>query len=164
MRTLFVALSLLLFSLPQFSLPLRAQEPDPALVAAAQKEGKVMLYGEIITPTQRALKAAFEKKYPGVTVDLLYLSGAPMMNRVMSEQDAGRYVADTLMLDALRLPALLAKGIWRNTTTSSPNISPRAGSPTRAATGSRTIRTRSALCTTRRRCRQTRSRTATRTC
>ena len=110
MRRIRLALAALLISLTQFSLALRAQEADPALVAAAQKEGKVMLYGEIITPTERALKAAFEKKYPGISVDLLYLSGAPMMNRVMSEQDAGRYVADTLMLDALRLPALLEKG------------------------------------------------------
>lgn len=105
MRLLLIILAVLAMNLPA-----RAQEADPALVAAAQKEGKVMLYGEVITPTERALKAAFEKKYPGITMDLLYLSGAPMMNRVMSEQDAERYVVDTLMLDSLRLPLLLEKG------------------------------------------------------
>jgi iron(III) transport system substrate-binding protein len=88
----------------------RAQTPDPALLDAARKEGHVMLYGEVITPTQRAVKAAFEKKYPGIAVDLLYLSGAPMMNRIMSEQGAGRYNADVLMLDVLRMPAVIEKG------------------------------------------------------
>ncbi len=89
---------------------LGAQDADADLVEAARREGKVILYGEIITPTQRAIKAGFEKKYPGITVDTLYLSGAPMMNRIMTEQSAGRSVADVLVLDALRLPALREKG------------------------------------------------------
>jgi len=98
-------------SLAAISPAARAATADPALVAAARREGKVMFYGEIITPTQRALKADFEQRYPGITVDILYLSGAPMMNRVMSEQSAGRYLADVLVLDALRMPALIEKGI-----------------------------------------------------
>ncbi len=99
-----------LFSLAIASGPLKAQE-DPQLVAGAQKEGHVMLYGETITPTQRAIKDAFEKKYPGIAMEFIYLSGQPMMNRIMSEQDAGRYVADVLFLDAVRLPALREKGL-----------------------------------------------------
>ncbi|HYG85423.1 MAG TPA: extracellular solute-binding protein [Azospirillum sp.] len=91
-----------------------AQESDPALVQAALKEGKVMAYGELITPTWRSIKEGFEKKYPGITMEFVYLSGAPMMNRIMSEQDAGRYVADILALDTLRLPALLEKGYLAN--------------------------------------------------
>ena len=40
----------------------------------------------------------------------LAASGAPLMNRIMTEQSAGRSVADVLVLDALRLPALREKG------------------------------------------------------
>lgn len=87
-----------------------AQPQEAPLVEAARREGKVMLYGEIITPTQRAIKAGFQKRYPGITVDTLYLSGAPMMNRFISEQAAGRHLADVLVLDVLRMPALREKG------------------------------------------------------
>lgn len=93
-----------------WSAPALAQESDPALVKAAQKEGHVMLYGELITPTSRAIKKGFEAKYPGITMEFIYLSGAPMMNRLMSEQDNGRYLADVLALDALRLPLIKDKG------------------------------------------------------
>jgi len=85
-----------------------AQPAD--LVARATKEGKVMVYGEMITPTMRALKEGFEKKYPGITMEFIYLSGAPLMNRFVSEQEAGRHLADVFVVDTVRMPALMEKG------------------------------------------------------
>ena len=87
-----------------------AQANYEAMVAAAKREGKVLAYGEIITPTWRAVKEGFEKKYPGITMEFVYLSGQPMMTRVLTEQDAGRHLNDVLVLDTLRLPVLRDKG------------------------------------------------------
>jgi iron(III) transport system substrate-binding protein len=90
--------------------PVAAQADHEQLVAAAKKEGRVMAYGELITPTWRAFKAGFEKAYPGITMEFVYQSGQPMMTRILAEQDAGRHVADVLALDVLRLPILREKG------------------------------------------------------
>ncbi len=91
-------------------LPSVAWAQSAELIAAARKEGKVMVYGEMITPTMRALKAGFEKKYPGITMEFIYLSGAPLMNRVISEKDAGRHLADVIAVDTVRMPVLNDKG------------------------------------------------------
>ena len=69
-----------------------------------------MIYGEMITPTMRAVKEGFEAKYPGITMEFIYLSGAPLMNRIVSEQDAGRHLADVIAIDTVRMPTLLEKG------------------------------------------------------
>lgn len=86
----------------------RAQPAD--LIANATKEGKVMIYGEMITPTMRAIKEGFEAKYPGITMEFIYLSGAPLMNRIVSELDAGRNLADVIAIDTVRMPILRDKG------------------------------------------------------
>lgn len=85
-----------------------AQSAD--VIAKAAKEGKVMVYGELITPTMRAIKEGFEAKYPGLTMEFIYLSGAPLMNRIVSEQDAGRHLADVIAIDTVRMPVLREKG------------------------------------------------------
>lgn len=92
--------------------PVLAQESSPALVEAARKEGKVMLYSGLITPTLRSIKAAFEKKYPGITLEVLSLSTAPMMNRITSETAAGRHLADVVAFDSKWYPQLLDKGLF----------------------------------------------------
>lgn len=89
--------------------PVRAQSPAD-LVAGAEKEAHVMLYAEMITPILRSIKQGFQAKYPGISMDFVYLSGNPLMNRVNTEQSAGRYIVDTLVTDALRLPDLKQKG------------------------------------------------------
>ena len=96
--------------------PSLGQQPDPKMVEAAKKEGTVLAYGSIITPTWRAIKEGFEKKYPGITMEFVYLSGAPMLNRMMTEMDAGRFLADVFVLDVDRLPPLQAKGYLANYT------------------------------------------------
>jgi iron(III) transport system substrate-binding protein len=72
--------------------PVRAQSPAE-IVTGAKKEAHVMLYAE----------------YPGVSLDYIYLSGNPLMNRIITEQSAGKYIVDTLETDALRLPDLMQK-------------------------------------------------------
>lgn len=92
------------------ALPRPAQAQSAELIAKATREGQVMVYGEMITPTMRAIKEGFEKKYPGITMEFVYLSGAPLMNRFVSEQSAGRYVADVFVVDTVRMPGIMEKG------------------------------------------------------
>ena len=91
-------------------LPISGYAQSDELIALAKKEGKVMIYGEIITPTLRGIKEGFEAKYPGITMEFVYLSGAPLMNRIVSEQDAKRYLADVIVIDTPRMPLLQEKG------------------------------------------------------
>jgi ABC-type Fe3+ transport system substrate-binding protein len=103
-----VETALLICALAVWPAAVRAQSAD--VVAKATQEGKVMLYGELITPTMRAIKEGFEAKYPGITMEFIYLSGSPLMNRIVSELDAGRNLADVIAIDAGRLPQLRDKG------------------------------------------------------
>ena len=107
MRTLTVGALVLGLSL---LLSGNASAQSKELIDAAKKEGKVMVYGELITPTMRAIKKGFESKYPGITMEFIYLSGAPLMNRIVSEQDAGRHLADVIAIDTVRMPILKDKG------------------------------------------------------
>lgn len=63
------------------------------LVAAAKKEGRVVVYSGYITPTHKEIAAAFEKKY-GIHVDYLVGRGSEINERVRVEQVAGRFLAD----------------------------------------------------------------------
>lgn len=63
------------------------------LVAAAKKEGRVVVYSGYITPTHKEIAAAFEKKY-GIHVDYLIGRGTEINERVRVEQAAGRFLAD----------------------------------------------------------------------
>lgn len=103
--------TLLAAALANAAIPARAfAEPSDELVANARKEGKVMLYGEMITAVQRQIKEGFEARYSGITMDFIYLSGNPLMNRLHTEQRAGRYLADTLVTEVQRLPELISAG------------------------------------------------------
>ena len=58
-----------------FASPVRAQAPEPvaitpALVEAAKKEGKLILYSSMDLPVGEKLGKAFEAAYPGVTVQI----------------------------------------------------------------------------------------------
>ena len=62
-KTLALALPLAICAVP-------ARAADSAAIATAQKEGHVVWYTTlIVNQAVLPLKAAFEKKYPGVTLD-----------------------------------------------------------------------------------------------
>ncbi len=67
-----------------------------AVVAAAKKEGKVIVYSAYVgAPSSRAVAKAFEARY-GITVDLLEVRGSEIRERVRVEQSAGRFIGDVL--------------------------------------------------------------------
>lgn len=78
--------------------PATAQSTDDwnRVIAAAKKEGNVVVYSSYLSPTtNNPIAAAFEKKY-GIHVDYLTARGSEIRERIRAEQTSGRYLADVL--------------------------------------------------------------------
>lgn len=70
--------------------------PDAALVAAARREGRVVVYSAYLSPVSHGrIATAFEKAY-GIKVDYLTARGAEMRERARIEQSTGRFLGDVL--------------------------------------------------------------------
>ena len=68
---------------------------DAATIEAAKKEGRVVWYTTlIVNQVVIPLKTAFEKKYPGVTLDYSRNDEGPTAIRLMNEAKAGKVQAD----------------------------------------------------------------------
>lgn len=102
-----LALSLLAATLPA---P-RAHAADSVLYAAAKKEGSVVWYTSlIVNQAVRPLVAAFEKKYPGVTVRYARGDSGPNAIKIIDEARAGKVVGD--VFDGIATaPPLLKAGL-----------------------------------------------------
>jgi ABC-type Fe3+ transport system substrate-binding protein len=81
--------------------PASAQSfPDPSdqarLYELAKAEGKIMWY--IAGPLEpfAARAKAFEKQFPGITVQIQRLTGPQLYQRFIEETEAGQYIADNL--------------------------------------------------------------------
>jgi iron(III) transport system substrate-binding protein len=71
------------------------QAADPALIAAAKKEGEVVWYTtQIVTQLVRPVTAAFEKKYPGIKVRSTRANAAQTAVKILNESKAGRVQSD----------------------------------------------------------------------
>ena len=73
--------------------PAFAEQPD--LVAAAEKEGTVMVYGDSSMVPQ--LVAGFAKRYPKIRVASVPGGGWETYNRIVIEKGAGRILADVFV-------------------------------------------------------------------
>jgi ABC-type Fe3+ transport system substrate-binding protein len=89
----------------------RVYAADDALYDAAKKEGQVVWYTSlIVNQAVRPLIAAFNKKYPGITVKYSRADSGPNAVKVMDEARAGRVVGD--VFDGIATaPPLLKAGL-----------------------------------------------------
>lgn len=90
-----------------------AQTAAPAanLVEGAKREGRVVFYTPLNITDSRALLQRFEQKYPFVKTELLRLSAEPLLNRILTEERAGRSAVDVVnnnVINALKKAKLLA--------------------------------------------------------
>ncbi len=91
----------------------RAQIPEgyPAsyasTIAAAKREGKVIVYSPTDLSEARYLIADFKSLYPGVDVDYHDIGSAELHNRFLKEVDAGTGTADVLWSSAMDLQVKL---------------------------------------------------------
>jgi ABC-type Fe3+ transport system substrate-binding protein len=99
MQTFRSSVLLLLFALLVVLPPQRAAgaaEIDPALVAAAKREGRLTFYSPLITDQiVRPLTAAFRSKY-GIQVDALRMDSNQVILKILNEHRARRMVADVI--------------------------------------------------------------------
>jgi len=74
-----------------------AAAADAALIEAAKTEGQVVWYTTlVVNQIVRPLKAAFEKKYPGVTLQYTRADDLVTAQKILAEGQAGRMQADIL--------------------------------------------------------------------
>lgn len=64
------------------------------LVAAARGEGNVVIYGPPGTPYRQMMVDEFQKAYPGIEVNAVFISPADRLSRLSLERQAGQYLAD----------------------------------------------------------------------
>jgi iron(III) transport system substrate-binding protein len=77
------------------STPRAAADGGEELLAAATKEGTLTWYA-IDLPFNRAVVAAFSKRYPGIKLDAWLTGGLQVAQKFSTEKEAGREVADCL--------------------------------------------------------------------
>src|SRR2546422_1734601 len=75
------------------------------VIAAAKREGELMLYSSLTQDDQLKLVAAFRRRY-GVTVKFWRGSQAHILQRVITETRAGRFEFDVLETNAPQIEAL----------------------------------------------------------
>ena len=74
----------------------RARQPAgwDELVAAARQEGRVTVYGPPGQEYRAVLVDGFQRAYPGITVDAIFINPTERLSRLAAERAAGRYLAD----------------------------------------------------------------------
>lgn len=88
-------------------------EREQILLAGARAEGKVIWYTSLAGSSYKELAQGFEKKYPGVKVDVYRAASNELMARITAEAKARQYLVDTIettlpLLKSLREDGLLA--------------------------------------------------------
>src|SRR6185503_19467941 len=71
------------------AMPAIAQETTPAMVAAAEKEGKVVWYASVDVKVAEAVKKAFVAKYPKIDVDVERSGSERVFQRINQEYQSG---------------------------------------------------------------------------
>ena len=66
------------------------------LIEGAKKEGKVLWYTSLAGGPNKEIPQAFEKKYPGIQVEVFRSSSDAIIARVLQEAEAKRYLVDTI--------------------------------------------------------------------
>ena len=81
-------------------------ERQAQLEAGAQREARVIWYSALGGDTSASLAAAFEARYPGLSVDLVRTGNAELLARVSEERLAGRAGFDLITASQSTLAAL----------------------------------------------------------
>jgi len=90
--------------------PAYAEESWDAVVDAAKKEGKVVVYDMALgAPYFTAVLKSFEAKY-GIAVESLDLRASELSERIRTEQSAGRYLGDVEMITTTMIEEQLGNG------------------------------------------------------
>src|SRR5882757_2183317 len=81
---------------PAVAAPPTPSPVTPQLIEAATKEGKVVYYTAIDLKVAQALAKNFEKKYPGITVQVERTGSERIFQRLAQERASNIFTADVL--------------------------------------------------------------------
>jgi iron(III) transport system substrate-binding protein len=76
-------------------------QSQPTLVEGAKKEGKLVWYTSMAIDTSKPLLDAFTKEYPFIKAELVRAGEEQLMNRILSETRAGRWMFDAISTSAM---------------------------------------------------------------
>src|SRR5579884_3090447 len=102
MRLGAIVVTVLLALVPAAAMP----AVTPAVAAAAQREGSVVWYSALDAPAMNALVQRFNATHPGITAQGLNIGSTRIGPRVMTEESAGKVVADVVSGDQLSISQL----------------------------------------------------------
>ena len=88
----------LAFSAPSFAQQMPDPKDEAALYKLAQAEGELNWYQTSPLPPMQAVAGAFQKKYPGIKMQVLRLLGPQQYARFMQETEAKQHIADVLFM------------------------------------------------------------------
>ena len=69
---------------------------EHVLFDGAKREGKVVWYTTLATDQNKQIAAVFEKKYPGVSVEIYRTGASALTQRLLTEAKARRHIADAV--------------------------------------------------------------------
>ena len=73
-----------------------AFKPSPELVAAATKEGRMVYYTASFTEVEQEVINAFNKRFPGIRIQMVRAPGGQLITRIKTEAAAGKLSADVI--------------------------------------------------------------------
>src|SRR6185436_20402439 len=76
------------------ALPAMAQETTPAMVAAAEKEGKVVWYASVDVKVAEAVAREFKAQYPKIEVDVERSGSERVLQRINQEYQTNIFNVD----------------------------------------------------------------------
>src|SRR3954470_17120853 len=102
---------LLLFMLEPISWHEAFSQPagQAGVIEGAKKEGRVVWYAAMNINDSNALLSRFEQKYPFIKTELLRAGSEQLLNRILTEDSAGRSALDLVNLTTIN--ALKKRGL-----------------------------------------------------
>jgi len=110
-----VALFVAVFLLPVVSW---SGNPDPKVIEAAKKEGTLSYWTTMSLPQSKQVVDAFRKKYPFIKTELYRTGGDAMLNKILTENRAGRHAWDVTVASGDKFSLFMKNklvGLYRST-------------------------------------------------
>jgi iron(III) transport system substrate-binding protein len=83
--------------------------PSADLLAAARREGKIVLYTANFLDTEQAVAKRFSARFPGIQIEFVRAPTGQLITRIKSEAAANRMIADVIdMSDRVQARAMVA--------------------------------------------------------
>ena len=99
-------LSFVIFWLAAMEVAWGQTAPTAELLQAAKKEGKLVWYTSMAIDTSKPMVDAFLKQYPFIKADLVRAGEEQLLNRILTETRAGRWLFDVVSSSSIQVLAL----------------------------------------------------------